>query len=153
MRRILLIVMFLTCAVISSAQKHPLGGALEGTLELLNNGHTAEAYAYWNDNSKAYSTDSLYIWASALAAQNFMGLGCFAETETLLNNSEQTLNQLKSNSYWWHQQWGYLSTRKAILYGSMHDYTLARASAVDAKIAFEQIAYRGLDYALALAVL
>lgn len=153
MRRILLIVMFLTCAVTSSAQKHPLGGALEGTLELLNNGHTAEAYAYWNDNSKAYSTDSLYIWASTLAAQNFMGLGCFAETETLLNNSEQTLNKLKSNSYWWHQQWGYLSTRKAILYGSMHDYTLARASAVDAKIAFEQIAYRGLDYALALAVL
>ena len=82
-----------------------------------------------------------------------MGLGCFAETETLLNNSERTLNQLKSNSYWWHQQWGYLSTRKAILYGSMHDYTLARASAVDAKNAFEQIAYRGLDYALALAVL
>ena len=153
MRRILLIVIFLTYAVTSSAQKHPLGGALEGTLELLSNGQTAEAYAYWNDNSKVYSTDSLYIWASTLAAQNFMGLGCFAETETLLNNSERTLNQLKSNSYWWHQQWGYLSTRKAILYGSMHDYTLARASAVDAKNAFEQIAYRGLDYALALAVL
>lgn len=153
MRRIFLFVLFVTCTVTSSAQKHPLGAALEGTLELLNSGHTAEAYTYWNNNSNAYKSDSLYIWASAVVAQNFMGLGCFAETETLLNNSEQTLDQLKSNSYWWYQQLGYLSTRKAILYGSMHDYTLARTSAVEAKIAFEQIAYRGLDYALALAVL
>ncbi len=153
MRRILLFVSFVACAVTSYAQKHSLGVALEGTLELLNKGQVAEAYAYWNDNSKDYKTDSLYIWASAVAAQNFMGQGCFAETETMLNNSEQTLNQLKSNSYWWYQQWGYLSTRKAMLFGSMHDYTLARTSAVDAKIAFEQISYRGLDYALALAVL
>lgn len=153
MRRILLFIIFVACAVTSYAQKHPLGVALEGTLELLNKGQVAEAYAYWNDNSKAYKADSLYIWASAVAAQNFMGRGCFAETETMLNNSEQTLNQLKSNSYWWHQQWGYLSTRKALLYGSMHNYTLARNSAVAAKIAFEKISYRGLDYAFALAVL
>ncbi len=153
MRRILLFVIFVACAVTSYAQKHPLGIALEGTLELLNKGQVAEAYAYWNDNSKAYKADSLYIWASAVAAQNFMGLGCFAETETMLNNSKQTLNLLKNDSYWWHQQWGYLSTREALLYCSMHDYTLARNSAVTAKIAFEKISYKGLDYALALSVL
>ena len=82
-----------------------------------------------------------------------MSNGCFAETETLLFNAEHALNLLKSDSTWWLEQFGYFSTRKAILYGMMHDYTLARTCASDAKISFERISYRGLDYAVSLAVL
>ena len=153
MKRLLFLILFLTCAVISSAQKHPLGSAIEGTLDLLGQGRPAEAYDYWNGNSADYKTDSLYVWASAVVAEGFMGNGLFAETESLLSNAEHSLKTLQSDSFWWFQQLGYLSTKKALLYGSMHDYILARTCATDAKIAFEHTSYRGLDYALALAVL
>ncbi len=153
MRRLILAIFFVTCAIIASAQKHPLGVAIEGTLDLLDRGEQSEAFDFWEDNSHAYKSDSLYSWASAIVAQNFIGQGRFAETEMLFNNAEQNLNELKSDSYWWHEQWGYLSTKKAMLYSMMHDYTRARRCAVDAKIAYEHIASTGLDYAFALAVL
>ncbi len=153
MKRLLFLILFVTSAVVSSAQKHPLGSAIEGTLDLLEQGHPAKAYDYWNSNSADYKADSLYVWASAVVAESFMGNGLFAETESLLFNAEHALKALQSDSVWWFQQWGYLSTKKALLYGSMHDYILARTCATDAKIAFEHISYRGLDYAIALAIL
>ena len=153
MKRILIFIILITYDITSSAQKHPLGFALNETLELLGNGRSTEAYAYWNDTSNAYKTDSLYIGASAIAAQNFMWKGYFAETEKILNNAERSLNLLKSENDWWYQKWGQISTLKANLFNSMHDYASARENAANAKIAFEQISYRGMDYALALAVL
>lgn len=137
----------------SSAQTHPLRKAMTDTFVLLEQGRSAEAYNYWTDNSAAHKTDSLYIRANVVVAENFMSNGYFAETETLLFNAEHALNLLKSDSTWWLEQFGYFSTRKAILYGMMHDYTLARTCASDAKISFERISYRGLDYAVSLAVL
>lgn len=153
MRRLLCFVLFVSCAVTLSAQKHPFGSTIERTLDLLGQGRTADAYSFWNDNTKAYKTDSLYIWASAVIAQNFMESGCFAESEALFNNADQALNHLKSDSIWWFEQLGYLSTRKSLLYITMHDYHSARTCASVAKNAFECISNRGLEYAYALAVL
>ena len=152
MRRLFLLAFFALGVITSSAQTHPLGSAMERTLGLLGQGNTTEAYNYWSTSSDPYKTDSLYIWASAYLAQDFMNHGNVAEAETLLNNAEYALS-LKSDSYWWFQQSGYVSTKKASLYCLMHDYTSARNSAADAKIAFENIAYRGVDYAVALSVL
>ena len=153
MRRIITY-FFLTFAVINSfAQTHPLGKVMNGALELMEQGHFPEAYNYWENNSESFKTDSLYVWANAFLAQSFMNQGLFAESETLLNNAENTLNRFESDSDWWWQHWGYVSTRKASLYGTMHDYSLARTCAADAKIAFEHISYRGIDYAHALMVL
>ena len=153
MRKYFLLFLLILSFIESSAQTHPLRKAMTDTFVLLERGRSAEAYNYWTDNSTAHKTDSLYIWANVVVAENFMSNGCFAETETLLFNAEHALNLLKSDSTWWLEQFGYFSTRKAILYGMMHDYTLARTCASDAKISFERISYRGLDYAVSLAVL
>ena len=153
MRRIILY-FFLTFTVINSfAQSHPLGKVMNGALELMEQGRWPEAYNYWENNGESFKTDSLFVWANAFLAQSFMNQGLYAESESLLNCAENTLTLLKSDSYWWWQHRGYVSTRKASLYGSMHDYTLARACASDAKIAYENISDRGIDYAQALIVL
>ena len=152
MRRLFLLAFFALGVITSSAQIHPLGSTMERALDLLGQGNTEEAFNYWSTSSDPYKTDSLYIWASAYLAQDFMNHGNVAEAEALLNNAEQALN-LKSDSYWWFQQSGYVSIKKASLYCLMHDYVSARVFAANAKIAFEHIAYRGVDYAVALSVL
>lgn len=153
MRTLILFTWLIISTITSVAQTHSLGKTMTETLALLEQGCSDEAYNYWTDNSTAYKTDSLYIWANAVISENFMGNGCFAETETLLFNAEQALASLRSDSMWWFKQLGYLSIRKALLYNTMHNYSLARTCASDAKIAFERISDRGLDYAVSLAVL
>ena len=153
MRKLISFVCLVLVTIVSHAQSNPFGKVVEKTIELLENNQSSEAYNYWTDNSLNYQADSLYIWASSIVAGNFMINGYFAESETLLYKAELTLNALRSDSSWWYKQFGYFCTRKALLYGSIHDYTLARSCASDAKIAFEHISYRGLDYAVSLAVL
>lgn len=153
MRKCFLFALLLIITVASSAQTHPLGKSVSGTLTLLEEGRYAEAYDYWTKNSADYNTDSLYVQATVVVAQNFMGHGCFAETETLLLNAGRALDSLRSDSKWWYEQFGYFSTRQALLYGLMHDYISARTYASNAKIAFETILNKGLDYAVSLIVL
>ena len=97
MRRLFLLAFFALGVITSFAQTHPLGNAMERTLDLLGQGNTTEAFDYWSTSSDPYKTDSLYIWASAYLAQDFMNHGNVAEAEVLLNNAEYALS-LKSDS-------------------------------------------------------
>ena len=153
MRRILLFIVLLTNSFISFAQSHPLETAMERVLYLFEQEDFEQAYHFWCDSSEKEKTDSLYVWANVAIAQGFINFGHLSEAEMLINKAEQALEGLKSNSFWYWEQVGYLSTKKATLYCLMHDYNLAHLYACDAKIAFEHISFRGLDYARALSVL
>lgn len=153
MRRIILYFFFAASAFTSKAQTYHIGEVMDETINLWEQNRAIEAYDYWADNSEIFQADSSYAWANAVLAQGFMSQGLFAEAENLLYCAEQSLECLKDDGAWWWQNWGYVSTRKAMLYGYMHDYRRARSSASDAKIAFEHISYRGLDYAVVLSVL
>ena len=144
--------LFMTYTVATIAQIHPLGKTLEQSLDLLRGGNPKEAFVLWNEESCAYKTDSLFVWASSYLAQDFMNLGLYSESELLLLDAEQALDSFEGNSDWWFEQYGYISIKKAHLYGSMHDYVRARTCAANAKIAFEFISKRGIDYALALMI-
>lgn len=152
MKKIVVFVL-LIISTAASAQTHPLATAMIEAVDLLEHDCPKEAYSYWTDNSADHKTDSLYILTNTIVAENFMINGYFAETEILLLNTEEALKVLKSDSSWWFEQLGYVSTRKALLYSLMHDYNLARKYASYAKIAYERIAYRGLEYAVTMVVL
>lgn len=153
MKRALLLLALILCAISLSAQILPLRNIEEKTFELIEQGKTEEAYSYWDNNASTYQADSLYSYMSSLLAQEFMGGGGFSEAELILNNAEKNLWRLKDDSRWWWEQWGYLSTSKALLYTAMHNDNMARTSGVDAKIAYEQISLLGMNYAYALSVL
>ena len=153
MKRILLIPLLILYAFAASAQVNPLTNIAEKSYELLEQGKPDEAYNYWENNATAHQADSLYSYMSALLAQEFLGEGGFSQAELILNEAEKSLWRLKDDNSWWWEQWGYLSTRKALLYTAMHNNILARSSGADAKIAYERISLLGMDYAFALSVL
>ena len=153
MKRILLIPLLILYAFAAYAQVNPLRNIAEKSYELLEQGKPDEAYNYWENNATAHQADSLYSYMSALLAQEFLGEGGFSQAELILNEAEKSLWRLKDDNSWWWEQWGYLSTRKALLYTAMHNNILARSSGADAKIAYERISLLGMDYAFALSVL
>lgn len=153
MKRILLLPVLILYAFASSAQVNPLRNIAEKSYELIEQGKPDEAYNYWGNNATAHQADSLYSYMGALLAQEFFGEGCFSQAELILNDAEKSLWRLKDDNSWWWEQWGYLSTRKALLYSAMHNNILARSSGSDAKIAYEHISLFGMDYAFALSVL
>ena len=150
-------VFFIFCIVhlcfISHAQTMSLGSDLDATLKILAQEKPQVAFEYWCNREQAYKADSLYSWANAYLGQIFMMSGYVRESEILLNKAWNSIESLKSDNSWWWRYTGYVATRKAMLNLQMHNNAEAHISAVNAKIAFEESLYRGLDYAISLSIL
>lgn len=152
MKHFLFAILLLYSTVVSYAQT-PLGHDMNTTIDIYERQSPKEAFRYWEENELKHRTDSLYAWANACLGGRFMTAGYVRESEVLLDKAWTNLDSLESNDSWWWRHRGYVATRRAMLYLYMHNNTQAHTCAVDAKIAFEQALFKGIDYANSLSVL